>query len=53
MPVIINEIQITAFVNEQNSKQPTAAPSTEKDRQQLIKTCVEEVLRLIKEIKER
>lgn len=61
MPVIINEIQITAFVSEQanapvaQGQQPTSAGGSlsEQEKEQTIKTCVEEVLRIIKEKQER
>ena len=61
MPVIINEIQITAFVseqsnpvNEQISQNANAgAGLSEQEKEQTIKTCVEEVLRIIKEKQER
>lgn len=62
MPVVINEIQITAFVSEQanpaNGKGPEnvsagAAGLSEQEKEQTIKSCVEEVLRIIKEKQER
>ena len=61
MPVIINEIQITAFVSEQTNPVPAQGGQTanavagfsEQEKQQTIKTCVEEVLRIIKEKQER
>lgn len=62
MPVIINEIQITAFVSEQANPANTggaqsagaaAAGLSEQEKEQTIKTCVEEVLRIIKEKQER
>ncbi len=59
MPVIINEIQITAFVSEQSNPVNTQASQnanaglSEQDKEQTIKTCVEEVLRIIKEKQER
>jgi Family of unknown function (DUF5908) len=61
MPVIINEILITAFVSEQTNTQTASATqnngtgnkTTGKDDSQIIKTCVEEVLRIIKEKQER
>lgn len=62
MPVIINEIQITAFVSEQanppNTREPQNAAAgatglSEQEKEQTIKVCVEEVLRIIKEKQER
>lgn len=62
MPVIINEIQITAFVSEQANPPDTKAPEnaaagsaglSEQEKEQTIKICVEEVLRIIKEKQER
>jgi Family of unknown function (DUF5908) len=61
MPVIINEIQITAFVSEQGNAPNTGASQnvsagadlSEQEKEQTIKTCVEEVLRIIKEKQER
>jgi Family of unknown function (DUF5908) len=61
MPVIINEIQITAFVSEQSNPANTQVLQSanagvglsEQEKEQTIKTCVEEVLRIIKEKKER
>ena len=61
MPVIINEIQITAFVSEQSNPVNVQASQSanagaglsEQDKEQTIKTCVEEVLRIIKEKQER
>jgi hypothetical protein len=61
MPVIINEIQITAFVSEQSNPVNTQASQnanagaglSEQEKEQTIKTCVEEVLRIIKEKQER
>jgi hypothetical protein len=61
MPVIINEIQITAFVSEQANAPATQGQHaetatgnvSEQEKEQTIKTCVEEVLRIIKEKQER
>jgi Family of unknown function (DUF5908) len=56
MPVIINEIQITALVNNQAAKAPSgggAAASSPVNTEKIVKSCVEEVLRILKEKQER
>ena len=61
MPVVINEIQITAYVNETGnteSRQQRGRTETEKKgdetkKESLVKICVEEVLRILKEKEER
>ncbi|HEX4957339.1 MAG TPA: DUF5908 family protein [Lacibacter sp.] len=61
MPVVINEIQITAYVNEPgNAEQREQLSRTHEERKNseikkeaLVKICVEEVLRILQEKKER
>jgi hypothetical protein len=61
MPVVINEIQITAYVNEpgntekkqQKGKTETERKDGETNKEALVKICVEEVLRILKEKEER
>ncbi len=61
MPVVINEIQITAYVNEpgntekkeQKSKTEGERKDSETKKEALVKICVEEVLRILKEKEER
>ncbi len=61
MPVVINEIQITAYVNETGNKesreQRGRSEGEKKDevskKESLVKICVEEVLRILKEKEER
>lgn len=61
MPVVINEIQITAYVNETGNKesrqQRGQTEGEKKDgeskKESLVKICVEEVLRILKEKEER
>ena len=58
MPVVINEIQITAVVSEQsntsrntNTQPGNAVPSQQVEG--IVKLCVEEVMRILKEKEER
>ncbi len=56
MPIVINELVIRATVGESGDGRPGApaprqAPPV--DRKALVEACVEEVLRLLKEKKER
>ncbi len=61
MPVVISEIQITAYVNETGNKesreQGGRSEGEKKDevskKESLVKICVEEVLRILKEKEER
>ncbi|WP_295116585.1 DUF5908 family protein [uncultured Chitinophaga sp.] len=57
MPVIIQEIQITAEVGAGSSSAPAAAPAANAgrgaDRDAIVAACVEEVLRIIHEKEER
>ena len=61
MPVVISEIQITAYVNETGNKesreQRGRSEGEKKDevskKESLVKVCVEEVLRILKEKEER
>ncbi len=61
MPVVISEIQITAYVNETGNKesreQRGRSEGEKKDevskKESLVKICVEEVLRILKEKEER
>ena len=55
MPVEINEIVITASVNEATSKGAASTVNTgnKQAAAEIIKTCVEEVLRILKEKEER
>ena len=59
MPVVINEIQITAVVSEQTnggrSTAPPLAGNTIPAQQvaNIVKLCVEEVMRMLKEKEER
>jgi hypothetical protein len=59
MPVVINEIQITAVVSEQNNGgrgAQTPVPANTVPAQQvenIVKLCVEEVMRILKEKEER
>ena len=61
MPVVINEIQITAYVNEtgntENRQQRGRSEGEKKDdeikKESIVKICVEEVLRILKEKEER
>ena len=58
MPVVINEIQITAVVSEQsktsrntNAQAGNAVPAQQVEG--IVKLCVEEVMRILKEKEER
>lgn len=58
MPVVINEIQITAVVSEQsntsrntNTQHVNAVPAQQVEG--IVKLCVEEVMRILKEKEER
>lgn len=58
MPVVINEIQITAVVSEQsntsrntNAQTGNAVPAQQVEG--IVKLCVEEVMRILKEKEER
>ena len=60
MPVVINEIQITAYVAEQNQGQkPNATPAASaaggnaQPSEKMIQRCVEEVLRILQQKEER
>lgn len=61
MPVVINEIQITAYVNEtgntesrqQRGRSEGEKKADETKKESLVKICVEEVLRILKEKEER
>ncbi|MEO7312794.1 MAG: DUF5908 family protein [Chitinophagaceae bacterium] len=60
MPVVINEIQITAYVSEQSPAQqaggsPAAANGggSTLPPEKLIERCVEEVLRILQQKEER
>ncbi|NCU04155.1 MAG: hypothetical protein GXC73_09240 [Chitinophagaceae bacterium] len=61
MPVVISEIQITAYVNETGNKESRQergrSEGEKKDevtkKESLVKICVEEVLRILKEKEER
>jgi Family of unknown function (DUF5908) len=61
MPVVISEIQITAYVNEtgntENRQQKGKSEGERKDdetnKESLVRICVEEVLRILKEKEER
>lgn len=58
MPVVINEIQITAVVSEQSntSRNTNTQPVNAVPAQQvegIVKLCVEEVMRILKEKEER
>lgn len=61
MPVVINEIQITAYVSEtgntesrqQRGRSEGEKKADETKKESLVKICVEEVLRILKEKEER
>jgi Family of unknown function (DUF5908) len=61
MPVVINEIQITAYVSEpgntekkeQKNKTEGEKKDLETKKEMLVKICVEEVMRILKEKEER
>ncbi|HEY1020965.1 MAG TPA: DUF5908 family protein [Flavisolibacter sp.] len=58
MPVVINEIQITAVVSEQsntarNTNVPAGNTVPAQQVEGIVKLCVEEVMRILKEKEER
>ena len=59
MPVVINEIQITAVVSEQSNTPRNTAGSAAGNAvpaqqvETIVKLCVEEVMRILKEKEER
>jgi hypothetical protein len=58
MPVVINEIQITAHVAEQTAGNRTAPAVTgnampAQQVEKIVRLCVEEVMRILKEREER
>ena len=59
MPIVINEIHITASVDDNNNSgggntsQPSANTSASNSKTEIIKECVEEVMRILKEKNER
>jgi hypothetical protein len=61
MPIVINEIQITATIGERSPKNMSSSVNTEPgepaindaDRQTIIAECIDEVLRILKDKQER
>ncbi|NTS41822.1 hypothetical protein HRG84_12975 [Flavisolibacter sp. BT320] len=59
MPVVINEIQITANVSEQTNGSRSGPVATQgaalppQQMEKIVRLCVEEVMRMLKEKEER
>lgn len=56
MPIEIRELTIKAFVNETSQQSPpggSAAQSGSLDKDQIISACVEQVLQILKDKRER
>ena len=56
MPIEIRELTIKAFVNETPIQPPsggTSAPAPSMDKDQIIFACVEQVLQILKDKRER
>ena len=53
MPVLIEQVTIVVEVSNQAAGGGATPPPAEQDKQQLIETCVEQVLRVLELQKER
>jgi len=60
MPVVINEIQITAYVSDEaqgrqpaGSAVPAGSGSSTQPSEKIVQRCVEEVLRILQQKEER
>ena len=53
MPIEIRELMITATVNDQSQNSSVSAPDLKTLKKQIISECIEEVVRIMNEKKQR
>ena len=53
MPIVIRELNITATVNDQSQNSSVSEPDLKKIKKQIVSECIEEVLRIMNDKKQR